>query len=195
MRITGGAWRSRGLVAPRGLGTRPTTDRVREALFSILASRGAGLVDGRVLDLFAGTGALGLEALSRGAAHVTFVERDRDALKALHANVTSLGAAKQTRVVAQAVERALPQLAGPWDLVFADPPWDDVDDVAPPVLGGLAASLAPGGLVVLEHRAGAPAPEVPVLELEETRRYGDTALAFYVAPAGVAPDGPSEALG
>lgn len=180
MRITGGTLRSRVLKAPRGLATRPTTDRVREALFSILASRG-GLValGGRVLDLYAGTGALGLEALSRGARHATFVERDKAALAALRANVRELGLEARATVLPVAVDRALARAAGPFDLVFADPPWDDVTSTVPAALGALAASVAEGALVVLEHRAGDVAPEIPGLALASSRRYGDTELAFY----------------
>src|SRR3984893_15924457 len=123
MRITGGIYRSRALHAPRGLATRPTSDRVREALFGILSA--AGAVEGaRVLDLYAGTGALALEALSRGASRAILVESSRNALAALRANVTSLGLEKRTWIAATDVGRAARRLAdkGPFDLVFADPP-------------------------------------------------------------------------
>src|SRR5688500_14793859 len=108
MRIIAGEWRGRPLVAPEGRGTRPTSDRAREGLFSMLQSR-LGSFDGlRVADLFAGTGALGLEALSRGAGHCTFVEKDRQALDILRRNIDRLGAGERCEVRAQSVEHAAP---------------------------------------------------------------------------------------
>ena len=120
MRVIAGRLGGRKLVAPRGLSTRPTSDRVREALFSAL-----GAVTGaRVLDLFAGTGALGVEAISRGAARAVFVESARPALAALRENLGALGLAESARVVPQLAERALGAVIaeGPFDLIFADPP-------------------------------------------------------------------------
>src|SRR5580658_5206185 len=124
MRITGGVHRSRLLHAPKGVSTRPTADRVREAMFSILASR-RDLKGARVLDLYAGTGALGLEALSRGAARATFVECSRTALDSLRSNVASLGVAQETRIVPALVERSIGALVadGPFDVILADPPY------------------------------------------------------------------------
>ena len=181
MRITGGAFRSRPLVAPRGNATRPTSDRVREALFSILGSLDA-VASGQVLDLYAGTGALGLEALSRGAARATFVEPARAALGALRANVDALGVADRVRVLAVPVARAVELLAGEvFELVLADPPYADVAEAAR-ALERLAEAriLGPGGLVVLEHSAKErpiPAGFAPA----GTRRYGDTALSLFRA--------------
>jgi 16S rRNA (guanine966-N2)-methyltransferase len=191
MRITGGTLRSRALRAPRGQATRPTSDRVREALFGILAS--AGVLEGaRVLDLYAGTGALAFEALSRGAARATLVESSRDALAAVRANVASLGVEDRAHVVAgdvRDVARLLARVrvsvgacAGPFDLVLADPPWALVD--AGQVTRALeelvaAGLLAPDARVVLEHAARSLAPEIGGLVRGETRRYGDTALTFY----------------
>jgi 16S rRNA (guanine966-N2)-methyltransferase len=186
MRITGGTLRSRQLQAPRGQSTRPTSDRVREALFGILAS--AGAVSGaRVLDLYAGTGALALEALSRGAAHATLVESSREALAVLRSNVSALGQQDQTLVLAGDVRSHLPRIvrAGPFDLVLADPPWSLVGEGGPhapqSVLDSLAraGALADGALVVLEHAARSPPPDIDALTRGETRRYGDTALTFY----------------
>ncbi len=183
MRITGGMYRSRALRAPRGLATRPTSDRVREALFGILTS--AGLVEGAsVLDLYAGTGALALEALSRGAARAVLVESSRDALTALRANAQALGALDRVKVVAGDVHRLGPRISaeGPFDLVFADPPWSLVEEGAPPLaLGELARTggLSPGAWLVLEHASRTPAPDAEPLAREETRKYGDTALTFY----------------
>src|ERR1043165_5986374 len=121
MRIIAGKWRGRTLIAPPGATTRPTGDRVREALFSMLLSRVGSFEGLRVADLFAGTGALGLEALSRGAAHCTFVERDRPALETLKRNIGRLGAGERAEIRAQAAEHAAPPR--PCDLIFLDPPY------------------------------------------------------------------------
>lgn len=120
MRIIAGQWRGRPLVAPKGDGTRPTADRTREALFSMLTSRLGSFEGLRVADLFAGSGALGLEALSRGAAHCTFVEQDGAALTSLRANIAKLGATADIR--AQSV-MALPPTTQPCDLLLLDPPY------------------------------------------------------------------------
>jgi 16S rRNA (guanine(966)-N(2))-methyltransferase RsmD len=181
MRITGGGFRSRTLKAPKGSATRPTSDRVREALFSILGPRASA---GRVLDLYAGTGALGLEALSRGASAATFVERTKEALVALNANIDALGVRARTRVLAMPVERALGALAQDaerFDLVFADPPYADVTSGAALEVIGLAGPLLrEGGLLVLEHASrDEPVGETGALVREDVRTYGDTALSFY----------------
>lgn len=197
MRITGGTLRSRQLKAPRGQSTRPTSDRVREALFAILDSARA-VAGARVLDLYAGTGALAIEALSRGAAHATLVESSRDALAALRANVAALGLQGQTRIVAGDVRSHVESLSrrGPFDLVLADPPWEMVDAGHPQaVIASLAHSggLADHAIVVLEHAARSPSPRIDGLVPTDTRRYGDTALAFFktgilaAPPAGTRP--------
>lgn len=121
MRIIAGEWRGRKIVAPKGDTTRPTADRTRERLFSMLTSRLGDFADLQVLDLFSGSGALGLEALSRGAAHCTFVEQDRDALKALEKNIETLSANADIRigsVLALGVARK------PYDVILMDPPYD-----------------------------------------------------------------------
>jgi 16S rRNA (guanine966-N2)-methyltransferase len=185
MRITGGELRSRQLRAPRGSATRPTSDRVREALFNVLASR-ALLHGARVLDLYAGTGALGLEAISRGAVHATLVEDARDALAAIRANVAALGVADRVRVVAARVERAartlVPLSGAPFDLVFADPPYADVTsgEACRAIEAVVGAALAPGGTLVLEHAHADPPPALGGLRMDDARRYGDTALALYL---------------
>jgi 16S rRNA (guanine966-N2)-methyltransferase len=120
MRIIAGAWRGRTLIAPAGDATRPTGDRIREALFSMLASRVGSFEGLRVADLFAGTGALGLEALSRGAAQCTFVEQDRAAVDALRTNIAKLGATADVR--AQSVA-ALGPVSTPFDVLLFDPPY------------------------------------------------------------------------
>ena len=158
MRIVSGEWRGRKLVAPEGRQTRPTADRTRETLFSMLASR-IGSFDGlRVADLYAGSGALGLEALSRGAAHATFVENDRAALKAIDANVMALGAAARISMRAMSAA-ALPAAAEPFDLVLADPPYDPGSGSA--VAAAVAGSgwLSPGGWMAVEtHKGDAVTP-------------------------------------
>ena len=191
MRITGGTYRSRTLRAPPGHATRPTSDRVREALFGILSS--AGVVEGvRVLDLYAGTGALALEALSRGATQAVLVESARPAIAALRANIAALGVERQAHLLAASVDTATPQISreGPFGLVLADPPWPMVDtgEVAR-ALSALvrAGAFADDAWVVLEHASRSPSPEVIGLTHREARRYGDATLAFYktgiLAPA------------
>ena len=145
MRIIAGAWRGRPIEAPPGTATRPTSDRTREALFSMLASR-LGTFEGlRVADLFAGTGALGLEALSRGAAHCTFVETDRKAIEALKRNIARLGAGERADVRAQSALHGVP---GPFDLVLMDPPY--ASGFGPQALAALGAAVAPGAWISLE---------------------------------------------
>ena len=183
MRITGGVHRSRPLKAPRGSATRPTSDRVREALFAILGSVDA--IDGaRVLDLYAGTGALGLEALSRGAAHATLVEKGRDALAAIRANVAALREEARTRVMAAPVARVGAALGDErFDLVFADPPYADVakGTTSNELAAVVDAHLAPRARVIVEHASADAPPTIGGLRPIETRRYGDTSLTFYLA--------------
>ncbi|MCA1653933.1 MAG: 16S rRNA (guanine(966)-N(2))-methyltransferase RsmD [Sphingomicrobium sp.] len=147
MRIIAGAWRGRPIAAPPGDITRPTADRTRETLFSMLVSRLGGFEGLRVADLFAGSGALGLEALSRGAAHVTFVERDAAAVRALRANLDRLGAADKSDVRATSALTLAP--AAPFDLIFADPPYaqDPAEVIAAVAEAGW---LAPGGWLSIE---------------------------------------------
>jgi 16S rRNA (guanine966-N2)-methyltransferase len=172
------------LVAPAGSATRPTADRVREALFSVLADIGGT----SVLDLYAGTGALGIEALSRGAARVTFVEKARPALQALRRNIHVLELGEVTTVLPIAVERALktPPWREPFDLIFLDPPYAVIregrftDPLAKAIERGLTSSLERGGRVILEHTSDEDAPPLSGITLEETRVYGDTALSFYL---------------
>lgn len=174
MRIIAGTWGGRRIDAPGGRETRPTADRVREAWMSALA---ADLPDADVLDLFAGSGALGLEAVSRGASAATFVERAPAALKVLRANIAALGAGERARVVAGDAFRFVEGLdAYAFDVALADPPYG----------GGLAAGLVEqfrrtpfARLLVVEHRRGEELPPVP--DARE-RRYGDTRLTFIPAP-------------
>jgi 16S rRNA (guanine966-N2)-methyltransferase len=180
MRIIGGADRGRRLRAPRGRGTRPTADRMRVALFDIL---GPGVAGTRVLDLFAGTGAVGIEALSRGAARAVFVERGREPLRALRANLAALGLGRgQARVVAGDAAAALPVVEGteaPFDLVFLDPPY--AGDLAARALAALVGSpvLHAGTRIVVQHSVHRPLAIPPGLRpAREPRRFGDTALTF-----------------
>lgn len=189
LRVIGGELGGRVLRAPKGLTTRPTAARVREALFSILGDV-SGLC---VLDLYAGTGALGLEALSRGAAHATFVESDRSALACLRENVSGLGLEARSDVLpvrVSAARRALLKRA-PFDLVFCDPPWRDVESAA----GELArlvdqSAISADGVVVLEHAARGARPEPAGLFAYDQRAWGDTATTLFkrtLANPGEAP--------
>jgi 16S rRNA (guanine966-N2)-methyltransferase len=181
MRISGGIHRSRILASPRGSHTRPTSDRVREALFSVLSSRGS-LAAAHVLDLYAGTGALGLEALSRGAEHVTFVESDRRALEVLARNIASLREGPRTRVMPAPAARALARLpAQPtFHLLLCDPPYADVPSgAAAAILSQARPLLVRSALVVLEHASRDPAPQCEGLRPVDTRVYGDTSLTLY----------------
>jgi 16S rRNA (guanine966-N2)-methyltransferase len=176
-RIVAGTLGGRRLVVPRGDTTRPTSDRVREALFSALDAR--GLVHGsRVVDLYAGSGALGLEAASRGAASVILVDSNRQAVEAARRNVQALGLSRVS-VVLSSAERFLaapPQL--PADLVLADPPYATAQDDLGSVLTALAAQwLSPGATVVVERSSRTLEPHWPAdLVRTDVRRYGETAL-------------------
>jgi len=154
MRIIAGEWRGRRLAAPEGVATRPTGDRVRETLFSMLASRLGSLEGLRVADVYAGSGALGLEALSRGAASATFVEQDPKALAAIRANVEALGAGDRARVLARTAQN-LPAGEG-FDLVFADPPYGPGSGTQA-LRHILAAGWAsPGAWIAIETERGDP---------------------------------------
>ena len=177
MRIVGGQWGGRRLTVPRGEATRPTSDRVREALFSILGD----LRTVRVLDLCAGTGAVGLEALSRGAAHATFVEKNSAALKALNSNVAALSVPiDQFLLYRLDLRRAAIRLQGPYGFIYVDPPYDLVNDLTPLIFAVVQDNLSVDGVAVIEHRRRDPAPDPPTgLIRDDVRLYGDTALAFY----------------
>jgi 16S rRNA (guanine(966)-N(2))-methyltransferase RsmD len=189
MRIIAGEFRRRTLVAPRGLDTRPTSDRLRETLFNVLAPRisGAGF-----LDLYAGSGANGIEALSRGAARVVFVERAASAVAAIRANLAALKIAGGYAIEVRAVATWLHGVAASpavnaFDIVFLDPPYDQAEEYSATLglLGGDAQTLlAPGAVVIAEHRrARREDATLPALygNLERTRllEQGDAALSFY----------------
>lgn len=184
MRITGGFLGGRLLRVP-ATGTRPTQDRVRAAVFSALA---AYIPGARVLDLFAGSGAMGLEAYSRGAAAVCWVERERRALAVLRHNIQQLcpapagGPAPLCVIAADALRFArAPTYPGPFDVVFADPPYDADGAWQRKTLSALAAGsiLAPSSLVVLEAAARTPLPEMPGWRLVRTRRYGESSIRLW----------------
>jgi 16S rRNA (guanine966-N2)-methyltransferase len=182
MRITGGTLRSRSLKAPRGTTTRPTSDRVREAMFSMLASDGVfdGALDVRVLDLYAGTGALAFESLSRGAVSAVLVEEGREALAVLRDNTRALGLDAKARIVPGRVERVLDRIEGPFELVLCDPPYADVRSAGfAALVANVAARLADGGVFVLEHDASDAPPVCPDLVLDRSRTHGDTAVSLF----------------
>lgn len=179
-RLIAGRLGGRRLRAPKGAGTRPTTDRVREALFSRVESL-MDLTDTRVLDLFAGSGALAFEALSRGATRAVLVESDRRAAALITANAGELGVGAQTTVRTDLVERALERGAAgeEFDLVLIDPPYPLGEPEIARVLAGLVDHgwLAPDALVVLERSARSPAPTWPeALVNLEARTYGETTV-------------------
>ena len=188
MRIIAGAYKGRRLVTPRGDVTRPTADQVRIALMDTLMP---WLPATRLLDLFAGAGGVGLEALSRGAAHATFVERDPRAVAALRDNIAALGVVASTRVVRDDVARALTRLAREGErfgVIFLDPPYEG--ESATPTLAALGAGgvLADGALVVAQHLTKrAPGDSAGVLRAFRTRRFGETTLTFFRAGGYDAP--------
>jgi len=171
LRIVAGEFKGRRLQAPRGARTRPTADRVREALFSML-----GDVDGeRVLDLFAGSGALGIEALSRGAAEAVFVERDARAAAAIRRNLESLGV--EARVARQDVLGFLGREQGPFDLVFCDPPYDSASRLSGTLAERLPALVVEDARIVTESDKRHPL--VLPFRLLVERAYGDTRIAIH----------------
>lgn len=185
MRIVAGTAKGRTLTGPKPTSKhiRPTADRVRETLFNMLGQ----FLDGQaVLDLYAGTGALGLEALSRGAGRAVLVDQDREAQALCRENTDHLGFTSQVELLAQPVSRALESLGRRGDrfeLIFADPPYAArvVETVLDGVMG--AGLLAPSGMVVVEHDKREPAPQTHAgLTREDQRRFGDTLVSFYRAP-------------
>lgn len=184
MRVIAGEYRSRVLTAPAGTATRPTSDRLRETLFNVLAPR---ILGAKLLDLYAGSGAVGIEALSRGASHVTFVERAAPALKVLGANLAGLGIKTGFSIYAGAAGAFLrePQAgSAQFDAVFLDPPYEAADEYEKSLglLGAEAAGfLADGAVVVAEHRRKDRLEE-QYGDLARTRllEQGDAALSFFV---------------
>jgi 16S rRNA (guanine(966)-N(2))-methyltransferase RsmD len=182
MRISGGESKGRKIKPPKHGGVRPTSDKVREALFSILGGR---VDDAGFLELFAGTGAVGIEALSRGAARAVFVDSSVKSARLISENLEALGYRERAAVVAKDVLQFLKKTAselGPFDIVFVDPPYHEkVGMEAMELLGGEdAAYLSPGATVVFEHFKKYPAPEgVGRLAKKKDYTYGDTVVSVY----------------
>jgi 16S rRNA (guanine966-N2)-methyltransferase len=178
MRVIAGEAKGFPLKAPRGLGTRPTSDKVRGAIFSMLASM--GVQPERVLDLYAGTGALAIEALSRGAAEAVLVERNPTACAVIRENLARTRLAARARVIQGEVERVLPRLEGPFDVVFLDPPY--ADERVDAVLAALGTSgvINEQSVVVYEHSKRRQPPETcGPLTRYLTRCHGDTCVTIY----------------
>jgi 16S rRNA (guanine966-N2)-methyltransferase len=177
MRVIAGRLGGRRLSAPAGTRTRPTSERVREALFAMLGD----VDDARVLDLFAGSGALGIEALSRGAAAAVFVEREATAVRALRENLAQLALAEPVAVVrpidAERALRTARRAQETYDLVFIDPPYARAQGLGPRLTAELPPLLAPGARVVLESSRRAPL--VLDLPVQRQRRYGDTSITIH----------------
>jgi 16S rRNA (guanine966-N2)-methyltransferase len=159
--------------------TRPTLDRAREAIFMILGN----LSGMNVIDFYAGTGAMGLEAISRGATHATFVESDRAAARAIRENIEKLGVSDLTTVIEMPAERALSRIArlGPFDLVLSDPPWPIAQQAAVSVATWVSDLLTPGARVLLGHPAASPVelPEDGPLTLADRRKWGGSGMSFF----------------
>ena len=185
MRIVGGRLRGRALIAPASREIRPTSDRLREALFDILAHRYPGLLEGaRVVDLFAGSGALGFEALSRGAGFALFVDSGAEARALLRGNVEALALGGVTRIWrADAAKLGRAPAGPPFDLAFLDPPYGQ--GLASPALASLIMGgwLGPDALAVVEESAKAEIAAPEGLSLADERTYGDTKLAFFTVAA------------
>ena len=184
MRVLAGALKGRRLETPRGSTTRPTADQVRIALMDTLMPALAGA---RFLDLFAGAGGIGLEALSRGAPSAVFVEEDRGAIAALADNVKRLGLGERARIIRADVTRALATLASEgarFAVVFLDPPYDSLQSAGTLDRLGQGACLAPGAIVVAQHPTKLPpTPDSGALGRWKSRRFGETTLTFFRARA------------
>ena len=196
MRIIAGSARGRPLRSTEGM--RPTADLIKGVIFSMLEAlaykRGfepdeegrlaAALAWPRVLDLFAGSGGLGIEALSRGAEHATFVESDRTAARILTTNLRTTGFEEQAHVLVGSVQASVPRVPGPFDLVFADPPYANAGSITDTVgLLSRPGLLAPSSVVVLEQPSGVePLPSIGDLQLANSRTHGRTRVSVYAAP-------------
>lgn len=190
MRVIAGTHRGRTIRAPKGDLTRPTTDRVRESLFSSLTSLlGADLGGGAVLDAFAGSGALGIEALSRGCSSATFVEQDRSAMRILRSNIESLGLGSRTRlaeanVMSLAKACALP--GGPFSLLLLDPPyrlaWCDIEGLTSAL--ARCELLADEAVIVYEHASDKPGEWLSGFDLTTRKKYGTTEIDIVIYQQG-----------
>lgn len=198
MRIVGGHLKGRALVAPKHAGLRPTSDRVRESVFNIISHGGLANEDRapptlegtRVIDLFAGTGALGLEAISRGAAYCLFVETDSNARALIRRNVEAFGLTGATRIFRRdACDLGAAGTMAPFDIAFADPPYGK--GLGTKALSALAAGgwLKPGALVVLEERSGEHIKAPADYQLIDKRTWGDTDVHFFIWQTGESAEG------
>jgi 16S rRNA (guanine(966)-N(2))-methyltransferase RsmD len=183
MRVIAGSLKGRRLKAPTWEGLRPTSDKLRETLFNILAPR---IVGAQVLDVYAGTGALGIEALSRGAAGAVFVDGDRRAQALIAANLAHCGVGTGYTIVRSGAPRAFDVLRAdgqpPFDIVLLDPPYDEQPEAVHAVMGAVANLLAAAGVLVLEHPRRRAAPELAgVLVRSREVTSGDSALTFYAS--------------
>jgi len=176
MRVTGGTGRGQRLKVPAGDRVRPTSDKVKQALFNILGDR---VVDAVFLDLFAGAGGIGIEALSRGAARVVFVDGSRDSLNLVKRNLEQTGFLDQAQVVLSKAESFLKKPSGPYDIMFLDPPYaNELQPLLEQIAG--AGMLKPNAIVIAEHFKKQQSPErAGELTLTREAKYGDTVLAFY----------------
>ncbi len=174
LRIIAGQYGGRTIAAPDGRKTHPMSERVRNALFNSIGGEVAGA---NILDAFAGTGAIGFEALSRGASYVTFIERDRVAQKVLDENITTLGVQDQTKLIRASVAAWVSTYDGPqFDIIFADPPYHDVQFSTAISLMGL---LKPSALMVLSHPGRSECPTRPGVVVVDNRSYGDATLTLF----------------
>lgn len=173
MKITGGEFRGRRLVAPKTTATRPTSGRLREAVFSMCQSKIEG---SRFLDIFAGSGAMGLEAISRGSAHSTLIDNHPEAKRAIYTNINTLGVQDQVKLIFASVERALKKLEGPFDIIYIDPPYGKAD-LAKKTLEGIVDHkvISPETLIFLEESQRTEL-SFSCLELQSQRRIGETTL-------------------
>jgi 16S rRNA (guanine(966)-N(2))-methyltransferase RsmD len=183
MRIIAGDYKGRRLKAPTWPGLRPTSDKLRETLFNVIAAR---IPAARVLDVFAGTGAIGLESLSRGAGRVVFIDADRRAAALIAENAERCGVTDRCAIIRDTAERALAGViaGGPFDVVMLDPPYD-FEPLAD-VLGAATRQVAPDGLLVLEHASRRTAPTVAGAHATRTIRSGDSALTLFAISIPVA---------
>ena len=183
MRVISGVAKGQKLISPKGLDTRPTSDRVKEALFNIVSSR---VLEARVLDLYAGSGALGIEALSRGARRAVFVDSSAKAVDAIHKNLSKTALSKKAMVLEMTTQNFLKNFISQseqFELIFLDPPYKIGSNVLNSIFKELVASniINNDGLVVLEHSSKrAPVCLKEELKLKFTRKYGDVSLSFYV---------------
>lgn len=196
MRVIAGRLRGRPIRAPQGLTTRPTSDRAREAIFQILGD----LTGQTVLDCYAGSGAMGIEALSRGAARAVFVESDHAAARVITRNLEQLGLADSATLVEMPIERAQRRLArlAPFDLVIADPPWRISGPAAVTVARTVETLLAPHARVLLGHPAASPVtlPNGCPLVRVDVRKWGGSGMSFFELPndsSDLSGDGPAAA--